>query len=264
MSHRLSNADYRMILSALEAAHWARDRKTLFFSVCESLERCLGSSSGVLLPLDPAAGIFRHEGAVNVNIDDRAFADFFTYYAPRHPLVEKNLHRTTVNQSLRLTDYVPRSRLEHTEWGRDFQPRAGIFHELSVNLGFEGIPVAAMAIHRSRQAGDFTRRDVAVLDVMIPHLAALLHSITVVESTCLSLDGLRSRFAGFGLSERERDVAALVAGGLSNRHVARRLFISELTVKDHLKRIFRKLDIERRSQLAIIAFERALFLNNKR
>ena len=101
MPHRLSNADYRMILGALEAAHWARDRKTLFFSVCESLDRCIGSSSGVLLPLDPATGIFRHEGAVNVNIDDRAFADFFTYYAPRHPLVEKNLHRTTINQSLR-------------------------------------------------------------------------------------------------------------------------------------------------------------------
>ncbi|MDA8363297.1 MAG: helix-turn-helix transcriptional regulator [Gammaproteobacteria bacterium] len=256
MPHRLSNADYRSILGALEAAHWARDREALFVSVCGSLERCISSSSGVLLPLDPAAGTFRREGAVNVHVDDRAFADFFTYYAPRHPLVEKNLHRTTVNQSLRLTDYVPRSKLDRTEWGRDFQPRAGIFHELSVNLGFDGIPVAGMAVHRSREAGDFTKRDVAVLDVMVPHLSALLHSMTVMESAQLSLDSLRSRFTGFGLSKREWDVAALVAGGLSNRHVARRLFISELTVKDHLKKIFRKLDIERRSQLAVLALGR--------
>ncbi len=61
------------------------------------------------------------------------------------------------------------------------------------------------------------------------------------------LAGGLSRFV---LSDREKAVAALVAQGLSNRDVAEQLFISELTVKDHLKRIFGKLEVRRRSELA--------------
>lgn len=52
-----------------------------------------------------------------------------------------------------------------------------------------------------------------------------------------------------GLSGKEREVVALVGKGLRNREIAQRLRISELTVKCHLHRIFKKLDIRKRSQL---------------
>ncbi len=57
-----------------------------------------------------------------------------------------------------------------------------------------------------------------------------------------------------GLSEREIDVTALVAQGRSNREVADQLFLSEATVKDHLKNIFGKLAVRRRSELAARVF----------
>ncbi|MFN0090730.1 MAG: response regulator transcription factor [Acidimicrobiales bacterium] len=50
----------------------------------------------------------------------------------------------------------------------------------------------------------------------------------------------------------EAQVAALVSEGLSNREVAARLFVSEKTVEFHLTRVFRKLGVKRRSQLARI------------
>lgn len=55
---------------------------------------------------------------------------------------------------------------------------------------------------------------------------------------------------GCGLSGREKEVASLVIQGHSNREVAERLYICEQTVKDHLKHIFGKLGIKRRSELA--------------
>ena len=53
-----------------------------------------------------------------------------------------------------------------------------------------------------------------------------------------------------GLSEREREVAILVGEGLRNGEIAKKLFVSESTVRTHLRAIFRKLDIDRRAKLA--------------
>ena len=61
---------------------------------------------------------------------------------------------------------------------------------------------------------------------------------------------MSARLDGFTLSDREKEVAALVVRGHSNREIAERLFISEMTVKDHLKSIFGKLEIRRRGELA--------------
>jgi DNA-binding NarL/FixJ family response regulator len=54
------------------------------------------------------------------------------------------------------------------------------------------------------------------------------------------------------LTERQRDVATLVAEGLSNEEIASRLFLSPATVKSHLAAVMRRLDVRTRTQLAIL------------
>jgi DNA-binding NarL/FixJ family response regulator len=54
------------------------------------------------------------------------------------------------------------------------------------------------------------------------------------------------------LTERQRDVAELVARGLSNDEIAAQLFVSPATVKSHLVTVMRRLDIHTRTQLAIL------------
>jgi DNA-binding CsgD family transcriptional regulator len=55
-----------------------------------------------------------------------------------------------------------------------------------------------------------------------------------------------------GLSSREREVANLVASGMTNREVARALFLSEKTVGSHLARIYEKLGVHSRTVLAAV------------
>ena len=57
------------------------------------------------------------------------------------------------------------------------------------------------------------------------------------------------------LTEREREVIALVADGLANRQIARQLFLSEATVKTHLVHVFTKLGVDNRT--AAVAAARA-------
>jgi DNA-binding NarL/FixJ family response regulator len=59
-------------------------------------------------------------------------------------------------------------------------------------------------------------------------------------------------------STREREVLRLVGRGLTNAEIGKRLFISEATVKTHLLRTFKKLDVSDRTAAVIAAMERGL------
>jgi len=60
------------------------------------------------------------------------------------------------------------------------------------------------------------------------------------------------------LTDREREVMALIAEGLKNKQIGQRLFISETTVTHHLSSIFSKLDVSDRLELIIYAFRHGL------
>ncbi|MDT0386314.1 response regulator transcription factor [Streptomyces dubilierae] len=56
-----------------------------------------------------------------------------------------------------------------------------------------------------------------------------------------------------GLTDREREILALIGEGLTNRQIGRRLYLAEKTVKNHISRLLAKLGVERRIQAAVLA-----------
>jgi DNA-binding NarL/FixJ family response regulator len=77
---------------------------------------------------------------------------------------------------------------------------------------------------------------------------ALLRYVERSEERQLSADELADR-----LTRRENDVLRAVANGMPNREIATKLQISEYTVKHHLSRIFAKLSVSNRVELALLA-----------
>jgi len=61
-----------------------------------------------------------------------------------------------------------------------------------------------------------------------------------------------------GLTDRELEVLALVARGLSNAEIAQQLYVSPATVQTHVARLLMKLGARDRAQLIVIAYESGL------
>ncbi len=88
----------------------------------------------------------------------------------------------------------------------------------------------------------------------------------VMRQFSTNLDGSSSQSnSGTGrehspLTTREREVVALVAQGFKNKEIAKKMFISEQTVKNHVHNIFDKLGVSDRLELAIYAVNKGLHL----
>jgi PAS domain S-box-containing protein len=87
----------------------------------------------------------------------------------------------------------------------------------------------------------------------------------LILGVVLELDGRPMRCgkapvdaSGAGLTAREREVVTLVALGRGRREIADQLFISDATVKTHLRNAMHKLDVHSQAQLVAVALTRGL------
>jgi two-component system, NarL family, nitrate/nitrite response regulator NarL len=127
--------------------------------------------------------------------------------------------------------------------GSESQRRAMLAGAMGVVLKEHAAEVLIKAINKVHQGEVWLDR------LMI---GSLLDEMTQAPE----IDLERAKIAS--LTEREREVIALIAEGLKNKQIGQRLFITETTVTHHLSSIFSKLEVSDRLELVIYAFSRNL------
>lgn len=100
-----------------------------------------------------------------------------------------------------------------------------------------------VAAIKGTAAGE-THIDPAVGGTLLSHIAAT----TAQEDTTIADD----------LSQRELEILKLLASGLNNTEIAERLFLSKGTVRNYISAILTKLDVEDRTQAAVLAVRHGL------
>jgi two-component system NarL family response regulator len=97
-------------------------------------------------------------------------------------------------------------------------------------------------------------------DVPLEELLSVIRKVHAGE-TCLPpalAAKLASRMSGEALTGRELDVLKFLARGRSNKEIGTALFISETTVKTHVRSIFSKLNVLSRTEAIAVANQRGL------
>jgi len=183
------------------------------------------------------AGVHLNMGAANLLRYER-------YYQYRDPITLKlQQHRRAV----RVTDVLAQERLTRTEFFNDFLARDGLHWGVNLYAWSGDRNIGDMRIWRDRRRVNFDADDLALLDLIRPAFVAALQrsrgDAAAPTARCTDTTPAAK------LSTREREVADLVACGLPDKEIARRLGISITTVRTHIDHAFRKLGVTNRMLL---------------
>jgi DNA-binding CsgD family transcriptional regulator len=200
------------------------------------------ASAGHLIVVDPPELLF-HEAAPR-----------FEHLVHQHPVIAHYAVSDDPASHL-ISDFLTPPefrRLElYNEFFRPLETEAQLSNTLSAGGGRY---VIGLAFNRGCEG--FTDRDRHLLDLLRPHLQRS-HSNAAILTAALaaSLPTEESRAATLALArltDRQRDVLALVAQGQTNAQIALHLGISPLTAKTHVEQILRRLDLSTRTEAAAL------------
>jgi DNA-binding CsgD family transcriptional regulator len=128
-------------------------------------------------------------------------------------------------------------------------PRADHGHVLLGPIISQGHLVGGIAFTRHRNAPAFNAEDLADLSALCLHLSTRLAELRA-KPVVSELNGSdAAALVEHRLTAREMQIAELVAQGLTNAQIGTTLWITEHTVKQALKRMFRKLEVSSRAEL---------------
>ncbi len=148
---------------------------------------------------------------------------------------------------VRIPDFYSARQWRSTGMYTEVYGPQGIKHELQLCLPESAAPNRSpgrtVRLYFFRLSGpEFSERDQALLTLIRPHLYQAY------------LDAERRRAPGPGLTPRQMQLLRLVADGHTNAQIARRLGLSEGTVRTHLENIFSRLQVTSRTAAVLHAF----------
>jgi len=123
--------------------------------------------------------------------------------------------------------------------------------------GFQAQAHVELARAHAARGSTGDLQQVRALATAVVQRADLLGTAPLAREARALLSRAGSSSAG-GLTRREREVAELVAGGLTNRAIAERLYVSERTAANHVQHILDKLALANRSQIASLVSSQKL------
>ena len=191
----------------------------------------------------------RFDKAVFLNMDPKNLAAYDSYFQYHDPITFKLQAR---REATLVTQVMPQRELMRTEFFNDFLARDGLHWGVNAYSYAGDRNIGDIRIWRSRQRGNFDAHTLELLRLIEPvFTGALVRAEGVPESVATG-----GPSAELKLSVRELEIARMIADDLSDKEIAWRLGVEISTVRTHIKRIFAKLGVRRRSGVASLLARR--------
>jgi len=178
------------------------------------------------------------------------------------PFLRKNLGRYLAEmRPEEVALYTDRARVHHDVWSPERQAELAVFRELLNPSGMRHMivrtsiahgNVAGFKLERRTGAPPFSEGDLHLVDLSAP----FLHMAEILTLEAQSEDLPAEIAEEYGLTQREAGFVTLAAKGLTNGEIALLNGISHNTVRNTLVKIFEKVGVSNRAELAYIAMRR--------
>ena len=132
---------------------------------------------------------------------------------------------------------------------RSLCPRADHAHVMTGPVIYEGQLIGGVAFTRDRTRGPFNSENLADLSALCIHISSRIARLRTQPSAQATPKAQL-------LTPREQEIADLVAEGLTNKAIGDRLWITENSVKQALKRMYRKFEVGTRAEMVAMLMGR--------
>ncbi|SDP64090.1 regulatory protein, luxR family [Selenomonas ruminantium] len=135
--------------------------------------------------------------------------------------------------------------LSQTDIGRLVHDELGMSYACKIFMVHKGLLLGKFWLLRRKESGNFTDKELFCMRLLEPMIMRRMYEFhPQSERGAYARRVLRERF---GLTEREREITALICRGMSNRQIADKLICAEATVKKHVSAIAKKMGESNRS-----------------
>jgi DNA-binding CsgD family transcriptional regulator len=185
----------------------------------------------------------RFDDAVIINMDPANVANYDRYYQYHDPITFK---LQACREPTLVTQVMPQRELTRTEFFNDFLARDGLHWGVNAYAYAGDRNIGDVRVWRGRARENFDAHTLGLLRLIEPAFTgALLRAQD--GSAPIAADAATPTLK---LSVREYEIARMIADDLSDKEIAWRIGVEISTVRTHLKRIFDKLGVRRRSGVA--------------
>jgi len=189
----------------------------------------------------------RFVDGVSLHMEPANLAQYERWYQFRDPITFALQAR---RRATPVSVVMPHAELARTEFFNDFLARDGLHWGINLHAfdgeGPQAPALGDLRVWRARHRREFDAHDKALLDLVEPAFIVALRRARPQGAS----PRLAASPTGPALSPREREVATLVAGGLTDKAIARELGVSVSTVRTYLRRLGGKSGAHRRAAVA--------------
>lgn len=169
----------------------------------------------------------------------------------------KWLFSTSQGRAYKSSEWFPPGKREQEAYYKGYYEKCNIHYAAFLTLSYNDEFIGIICLYRDKNWDDFTERDLFILDIFKKHLALKTYfqkfstpftiGINDHNLTAVTIDSIMDKHH---LTPREKEITKLLLSGIPNNEISDALSISESTLRTHSANIYRKLKINRRSELS--------------
>lgn len=154
------------------------------------------------------------------------------------------------------TDFMKEDFRVKTDYYKKYYKPKGFHYCVQLILSHEDIFLGVVSLYNPYKYGDYTDRDLFILEILKSHLALSLYKsyyINILSKNKIRLSlksqNIQNLSNKYNLTRRESEVLKFIIENYTNAEISNKLFISINTLKKHLANIYSKMEISNRTQL---------------